>query len=143
MKKIYDPFLLMDTHAWLWFIEEHPRLSSKVILDKIRRASEQEVLILSIISIWEIGLLVQNRKLVLEESIFAWVSNGIEHSKVIVKSLTIDSALNSASLPGTFHKDPADRVILATAIELGATIMTADEKMIAYAKEINVPVISI
>ncbi len=143
MKKIYDPFLLMDTHAWLWFIEEHPRLSSKVILDKIRRASEQEVLILSIISIWEIGLLVQNRKLVLEENIFAWVSNGIEHSKVIVKSLTIDSALNSASLPGTFHKDPADRVILATAIELGATIMTADEKMIAYAKEINVPVISI
>ena len=66
MKIISDPFLLLDTHAWLWLIQKNPRINSRLILEKIHRAAELEILALSVISVWEIGMLAAKGKIELE-----------------------------------------------------------------------------
>ena len=120
--------LLLDTHALLWFASHSEKLSdrSKVEIDAA------ELLYVSSISAWEIGMLIAKERLILALDVEEWVRLSQRIPKVKWINITPEIALKAASLPGSFHGDPADRIITASAISLGASLITADHKIQSY-----------
>ena len=119
--------LLLDTHIWLWSLLDPARLSKNV-----RRAltASDNKLHLSSISFWEALLLAERGRLSLNPDAGRWIRNAIATSPVSEVSLTLDVVLASANirLP---HRDPADRLIAASAKAFDLTLVTADRRLIA------------
>lgn len=118
--------LLMDTHIWLWSILTPEHLSLRV-----RRAlrDQRNELWLSPVSVWELTVLSAKGRVALNEDVAAWVPKAISATPVREAPLTHEIALETAklSLP---HRDPADRLLGATARVLGLTLVTADKRLI-------------
>ena len=123
--------ILLDTHALIWWLSESPLLSKNA-----RTAIDQEIkknkAYVSSISIWEISLLVQKKRLPLSASLEEWLQKVQEFPELEFVSLDNAIAYQSTVLPGSFHADPADRFIVATALTLGATLVTKDAKIRRY-----------
>jgi PIN domain nuclease of toxin-antitoxin system len=120
--------LLLDTHALLWFASHSEKLSD-------RSKAEIEVaehLYVSSISAWEIGMLVAKERLILAYDVEEWIRLTQQIPKVRWLTINPEIALKASSLPGSFHGDPADRIITASAISLGASLITADQKIQSY-----------
>lgn len=124
--------IVLDTHALIWWVSGDSALSKKA-KTAINRERENGELVISSISAWEIAMLVKNGRLKLTMEVEAWLSTvaSIERTRFI--PVDTDIALKAVSLPGEFHKDPADRMIVATARKLAAPVITKDEKIQAYA----------
>lgn len=124
--------LVLDTHALLWWVDDRGGLSTtaRTAIDAERaRAGE---LVVSAISAWEIAMLVEKHRLSLSLSVDTWLSRVAAVEGVLFYPVDATIGMKSAALPGPFHKDPADRMIVATARELGAPLVTADEKIRHY-----------
>lgn len=124
--------LVLDTHALLWWADDSGGLSATALaaIDAEReRAGE---LVVSAISAWEITMLVEKQRLALSLSVDSWLSGVTAVEGVVFHPVDAVIGMKSATLPGPFHKDPADRMIVATARELGAPLVTADEKIRSY-----------
>jgi PIN domain nuclease of toxin-antitoxin system len=121
---------LLDTNAWLRRVSHpgqiHPR--AQVVLD----AAESAPLALSAISVWEIALKYHKGKLDLTLSPDAWIKLALPPGLVEVIPIDATIVLRSTELPGDFHSDPADRFIVATALLRGLTVVTSDERILAY-----------
>lgn len=119
--------LLLDTHIWLWSLVAPTRLSRQVARALQHRARE---LWLSSVSVWELVVLVERGRMLLDRGVDAWVAEAFRVAPVHEAPLTHDIALASReiALP---HRDPADRLIAATARVLSLTLVTADERLIA------------
>ncbi len=119
--------ILLDTHIWIWWVNENPMLNniSRSILDN----QFQGEIAISIISCWEVAKAVENGRLKLKYPVKEWLSLAIANFQLHV--IPIDNAiiLDSTSLPGNFHKDPADQLIVATARTQYFPLLTADEKI--------------
>lgn len=117
---------LLDTHVWLWSLLDPARLSTKA-LDALTES--EAALHLSSISLWESLLLAERGRIALEPSPTAWLRKAMAESPVSEAPLTMDVVMASASvnLP---HRDPADRLIAATAKSLDLTLVTADRRLI-------------
>lgn len=124
---------LLDTHIWLWSLLDPARLSTEA-LDALTES--ETALHLSSISLWESLLLAERGRIALEPSPVAWLRKAMAESPVSEAPLTMDVVIASASvnLP---HRDPADRLIAATAKSLDLTLITADRRLIAC-KEVRV-----
>jgi PIN domain nuclease of toxin-antitoxin system len=120
---------LLDTHIFIWWIDDSPRLSQHH--RQIIQERQDDGLGISIYSSWEIAKLVEYGKLELKFSIEDWLEIALSHPNLQSIDLTIPIIIKSTQLPG-FHKDPADQIIMATSIILGIPLLTADEKIIAY-----------
>jgi len=120
--------LVLDTHALLWHASESENLS-QVARDAIASAEELAV---SAISAWEIGMLISKGRLSLSYDVSAWIDLAGRLPKIRWMDIGPELAVLSTRLPGTFHGDPADRLITATAISLGATLVTADDRIRNY-----------
>ncbi len=121
--------LLLDTHVWIWSQECPERLGPKAVACL---TDPETALRVSTISTLEISRLVAVGFVDLEGSLRAWVRDTLEALRCSTVEISHDVALGSYSLPGDFHKDPADRILVATARLLDLTLLTADEKIIAY-----------
>jgi PIN domain nuclease of toxin-antitoxin system len=121
--------ILLDTHIFVWWIDNSPRLSQSY--RQILQERQDDGLGISIYSCWEIAKLVEYGKLELKFSIEDWLEIALSHPNLQSIDLTIPIIIKSTQLPG-FHKDPADQIIVATSIILGIPLLTADEKIIAY-----------
>lgn len=121
--------IVLDTHVWIWWVDDHPRLKRSV-RDFIDSQNEVRV---SAISLLEIATAVARRRLELTPSPTAWLSVAQTAAQVRVEPLTSAVCLASAMLPGEFHRDPADRLIVALARELDVELVTADGKLLNYA----------
>ena len=120
--------LVLDTHALLWHASESEHLS-----EAARNAiSSVEVLAVSAISAWEIGMLISKGRLSLSYDVTAWIGLAGRLPKIRWVDIGPELAVLSTRLPGTFHGDPADRLITATAISLGATLVTTDDRIRKY-----------
>ncbi|MDF3129964.1 type II toxin-antitoxin system VapC family toxin [Kiritimatiellaeota bacterium B1221] len=108
--------IVLDAHAWLWLINGNPRVAS--LSTHVGRMA------ISAISIWEIGMLVDKKRLVLEPTVKVWIQKYLR-APFTLQPLSSDISLRAASLSG-FHGDPADSMIVATALELGQVLVTAD-----------------
>ena len=118
---------LLDTHVWLWSLLDPARLSTKA-LDALTKA--ETALHLSSISLWESLLLAERGRIALEPDPAVWLRKAMAESPVSEVSLTMDVVVASASL-NLPHRDPADRLIAATAKSLDLTLVTADRRLIA------------
>lgn len=124
--------LVLDTCAWLWMCSE-PRKLSRAAREAIGRARKHDGLVVSIMSAWEIAKLVQKRKLAFAITCRDWIASAVTFPGVTLHPLTPEICVESTELPGAFHGDPADQLIVATARVLGAPVVTADRKIRGYA----------
>ena len=123
--------IVLDTHTLVWWVTDDDLLSQKAKSVIERERSEGEIIV-SAISAWEITLLVKQERLVLSMDVASWLSTVSEIEGLRFLPIDVDIATKSVELPGTFHKDPADRMIVATARKLAVPLVTKDEKIRAY-----------
>ena len=123
--------ILLDTHAWLWWLSESPELSDAAV-SAIDEAAGDDGVAVSTLSTWELALLVARQRVELRISVAEWVhaSESIERLSFLSPSNRI--MLDSVALPGRFHADPADRIIVATARIHGLRVVTKDDKIRSY-----------
>jgi PIN domain nuclease of toxin-antitoxin system len=133
MRRTSDPeLLLLDTHVWLWLNAGSPDLSRKT-RDAINGAAAAGTLRIAAISLWEIALLASHGRIVLGKSIGLWLDEALADPGPGIDPLTPQIAIESHALPDVFHRDPADRLIVATARVANATLMTRDRRILDYA----------
>ena len=123
--------ILLDTHAWVWFISNPEKLSKKAERSIHNAAQEKDVLI-SCISAWEVALLVSKKRLELTMDVTEWISSS--EKLPFIRFIPVDNsiAVRSVYLPHSFHSDPADRIIIATSMKYGAPIVSMDEKILGF-----------
>jgi PIN domain nuclease of toxin-antitoxin system len=123
--------IVLDTHTLIWWAASDAALSKKARIE-INRELDGGDIIVSAISAWEISMLVANQRLVLSMEVSAWLSTVAEIEAVRFLPVDVEIATKSVELPGEFHKDSADRIIVATARKLAAPLITKDDKIRAY-----------
>ena len=122
--------IVLDTHIWVWWMDESPQLSpshTQLIQDH-----EQNGLGVSVISCWEVAKLVELGRLGFEDSIEAWMEQATIYPGIELLPLTPQIVIESTKLPGTFHRDPADQIIVATARVYHFPLLTADRLILDY-----------
>jgi len=123
--------LLLDTHAAIWIVEEQPIASAALsAIDAAYQAGN--AVLVSAITAWEIGMLVSRNRLGLAVRPERWFQRLLAVPGVRLAELSPDILIASSFLPGEPPRDPADRIILATARELGATLITRDSLLLKY-----------
>ena len=133
--------LLLDTHCWLWVQTGDGNLS-KGAMAAIEEDGGRGGLLLSAISIWELSMLVAKRKIVLRCPLLDWVYEALKTPGLSLVPLSPEIAVESTRLP-TFHGDPADRIILASARHTGAIVATRDRAILEYSKQAHVSALAI
>jgi PIN domain nuclease of toxin-antitoxin system len=118
---------------------EHFSVTAKAA---IQRAARRGSLLLSVISIWEVGLLESKGRISLATSCERWVAEAITVPGLRIAPISPSIALHSTRLPGDFHADPADRILVATARIEGARLLTKDQQILKYGRETHVSVLS-
>jgi len=132
--------LLWDTHAAIW-IHEKARLA-QAALDALRSAHRAGVAsYVSPITAWEIGMLASRNRLQLLIRPERWFANLFEVPGVKLAALSPDVLIASSYLPGKPPNDPTDRIIIATARDLGATLITRDRALLDYGEQGHVSAI--
>ncbi len=124
------PGFLLDTHVWWWAISE-PHKLSRTASETIGNAGAEEIFIASI-SIWEFAMMASRKRISLRIDPAEWLKYALYQVGIRVIRLEERIALESCGLPGHFHKDPADRMIVATARIHHLTLLTKDQKILAY-----------
>ena len=122
---------VLDTHAWIWLVSS-PEMISEDAMDLIDSAKRNDGVLISSFSVWEVYMLVKRHRLVLDRPADIWINLSEKLSYFRFVSVDNQIAALSVNLPGVFHPDPADRIITATALCHGATIITKDEKILNY-----------
>jgi PIN domain nuclease of toxin-antitoxin system len=126
--------LLIDTHVWLWIVFAEPFIKSST-LEAIERASSEQTLYVSPISMWEIALKHSRGKLNLDRPVRDWLAHASTIPGLNLAQITPSIAAECAALPPAFHGDPADRIIAATARSEGFTLVTHDKALLQLAKQ--------
>jgi PIN domain nuclease of toxin-antitoxin system len=130
--------LLLDTHCWIWAQLGLLQNLSRAALQSIKDAEREGNLRISVISIWELAMLEQRGRVALPMNIRTWVDQALSKPGISVTPLTPEIAIESVHLPGDLHGDPADRMLVATARVLGATLATKDAQLIQYSRQRHV-----
>jgi PIN domain nuclease of toxin-antitoxin system len=138
---VAEPPLLLDTHYWTWMQAGTRRELSRSVEKAIADAAAAGNLLLSVISVWELGLLESKGRVELSTPCEQWVRDALAIPGLSVAPLTPEIALASSRLPEPFHGDPADRIIVATARALGARLVTRDSKIREYARKRHLSVL--
>ena len=122
--------ILLDTHAWWWSLTE-PENLSKTAITTIKQTKSDQRMIASI-SIWEFAMMAAKKRIRLKVSVAKWLSRALEETGLGVLEISPEIAIDASNLPGNFHKDLADRLIVAPARVNNLRLVTKDEKMLAY-----------
>jgi PIN domain nuclease of toxin-antitoxin system len=121
--------MLLDTHVWVWSQESPEQLGPAAR----RSLTEPAALVhVSSISSLEIARLVRGERLRLAGRLQTWVSESLAALRADTVPLTHEVAVDGYELPGEFHRDPADRILVATARLYDLALMTADERILSY-----------
>ncbi len=123
--------IVLDTHAWLWWVSGSEALSVPAG-QAIERHVTQRTVHVSSISTWEVALLVKRRRLELTMDVGDWIANSEALPFLRFVPVTNQIAVRSVNLPNGLHSDPADRMIIATTLFLGASLVTKDERILNY-----------
>jgi PIN domain nuclease of toxin-antitoxin system len=117
--------IVLDTHAWIWYASDDPLLSKRAKA-RIRRTEELGV---HPVSCWEVAMLAISGRLKLAIEVSKWVGYALERPKIELLAFTPAAAIRAAGLGGSFPGDPADRFIVATALEMRVPVITRDERI--------------
>ena len=122
--------IVLDTHIWVWWVQGDPQLPSAC--QAYIQANEAQGLGVSAISCWEVAKLVELGRLVLPCPVGQWMQQALGYPNVQLLPLSPEIAVESTQLPGTFHRDPADQIIVATARVYNCPLVTMDHPIRAY-----------
>jgi PIN domain nuclease of toxin-antitoxin system len=131
--------IVLDTNAFIW-LADGDRLSDPALAAIAASAPSGGVLVPAVVA-WEIGLAVSKNRLRLTMGVEVWLKRALALPGVRELPLSAEVALASTRLPGRFHADPADRLIVAAARAHGAMLITSDRAILAYAKSGHVKAI--
>lgn len=120
---------LLDTHVLLWWFDRVPRLSDPQ-LRVVHAADEENPLLVADITLWEIATLSNLGRIRLELPLREWLEEATAPPLVQRLPITPAVAAEVAAVPESFHRDPADRILVATARIFGATLLTQDRRII-------------
>lgn len=123
--------IVLDTHALVWWVAGDSQLSRPAREAIEAEAQEGEILV-SAISAWEVAMLAKAGRLALTMDAGAWLDTVAEVPAIRFVPVDVRISVQSVDLPGEFHKDPADRIIVATARHLSAPLISADLKIRGY-----------
>ncbi len=123
--------ILLDSHAWVWWISD-PSLLSTRSRRAIEGAAENNAVWVSCISAWEIALLAKRGRLRLKMEVAEWIKRSEQLPFLYFIPVDNAAAVKSVHLSEPFHDDPADRIIVATAIVRDVPLVTKDEKIRRY-----------
>jgi PIN domain nuclease of toxin-antitoxin system len=121
--------IILDTHIWIWWIDCNARLPAD-FLALIQSETANGIGVCAI-SCWEVAKLVEHGKLQLGCPVDQWIAQALR-PPIQLLPLTPEVAVGSTQLPGNFHRDPADQMIVATARILGCSLVTLDRLIRAY-----------
>jgi PIN domain nuclease of toxin-antitoxin system len=119
---------LLDTHAWIWWIEQDARLGAKAI-DALDRLPRDQRPFICDISLWEIATLVERGRLILDIPLEEWLEAAAHPRSVRVLPISPRIAAGVAALPDTFQRDPADRIIVAASRAHRLPVLTHDDRI--------------
>jgi len=122
--------ILLDTHVWWWALNEPKKLSKKAYKFIKNNPSNQRSI--ASISMWEFAMLVSTGKVEIRIPPDQWLEQAVNKTGIAIFDLSPKVAAESCNLPGDFHKDPADRIIVATARINNISLITKDKKIIDY-----------
>jgi len=125
--------LLLDTCAAIWITSEQISHEAMIAIDRARE--DGEMIYISPISAWEIGLLVARGRLNLAMSPERWFSRLLQAPGLQLADMPPEILIGSSFLPGTPPKDPADRILAATARTYGYALVTRDRLLLNYARD--------
>ncbi|EGF91795.1 PIN domain protein [Asticcacaulis biprosthecium C19] len=134
-------FVLLDTHVLVWLMQGIDRLSPTK-RDLIQKAADRDELGIVAITPWEIAMLTAKGRLALPMDVGDWIDAAVKGFGVAVVPLSPEISVASNRLPGDFHADPADRMIVASARHLNALLVTEDNAILAYAQAGHVQAVS-
>ncbi|MFT4255806.1 MAG: type II toxin-antitoxin system VapC family toxin [Pseudoxanthomonas sp.] len=124
--------IVLDTHVLLWWASGMSGSLTAAARRAIAAEQKGGHIVISSVSTWELAMLVARGRVDLSVDTGQWLALVGQIEAVEFVPIDNDIAIGSVELPGEFHKDPADRLIVATARKLGAPLVTADEKIRAY-----------
>ena len=122
---------VLDTHTWIW-MHSFPEKLSPGVVKKLTTLKSEDALVLSAISLWEICKLVERGRIQLFEDLEEWVKQALDVPGLQVHPLDFRVFYKSTTLPGEFHKDPADQMIVATARLCDGVLITKDHQIQGY-----------
>lgn len=124
--------IVLDTHAWIWWVANDRRLSRRA-KTTIERALARGEVHVSMISIWEMAKKVEKGQIALDRPLDEWLEDALSADGLQVADMTRPILVDSCRLPQPFHGDPADQIIAATTRALSATLVTKDARLRDYA----------
>ena len=124
--------IVLDTHVLIWSTIGDERLGQNAQA-LIEETAQREGALVSAITPWEIALLAEKGRLRLGQEVGAWIQAALALPGIRLAPIEPEIAVDSVRLPGNFHADPADRLIIATARYFDIALVTADQAILAYA----------
>ena len=123
--------IVLDTHVWVWWLSDPDKLPATARRAVAKGAADRAIYI-SAISAWEIALLVSKDRLQLTIDVQDWIARS--EALPFFHFVPVDNAIaiRSVRLPEPFHKDPADKIIVATAMVMGTPVISSDTKILKY-----------
>jgi PIN domain nuclease of toxin-antitoxin system len=128
--------ILLDTHVWWWAVTETEKLSKKAL--KLIASTRPDQRAIASISIWEFSMMATYGRIKLKISTEEWLDCAIHKTALTVLELSPEIAIEACNLPGDFHKDPADRIIVATCRAKNMKLITKDQKILNYPHVVTV-----
>jgi len=126
--------LLLDTCAAIW-LAEGEAIADEAMAAIDRAASASETILVSPITAWEVGLLAARGRIAMSVPPQTWFERLLAVPGIALADLSVRVLIASSYLPGTPPRDPADRMIAATARENGLKLITRDSLLLGYAKQ--------
>ncbi len=134
IKAIRQHKVVLDTHVWLWLLMGSSELS-RSFRQGIELSQKHHGVLISAISIWEVGMFAERKRVQLDMDSLDWVLQALDFPGTRLVPLTPKISIQSTRLPGTVHGDPADRILVATAHEENAVLVTCDKKLLQYGED--------
>lgn len=134
--------IIIDTHVFLWLMEGSSELQPLEI-ELINKIVNNGQVIVASISIWEIAMLQKLGKITLSTPIKDWVEQSLNQKGIVIVTFDAAILIESVFLPGNFHKDPADRMIVATSRIKKVPLLTRDQRILDYSKDGHLQVVEL
>lgn len=122
--------IVLDTHIWVWWVHGDAQLPENY--NKYLQQEEAQGLGISAISCWEVAKLVEYGRLKLSVPVDEWLDQALNYPGMRLLELTPQIVVESTRLPGAFHRDPADQIIVATARVHDCSLVTLDARILEY-----------
>jgi PIN domain nuclease of toxin-antitoxin system len=135
------PLTVLDTHVWIWLVEGDQTALSGSAIDALERAASAGAVRVAAISVWEVGMLVAKRWITLGRPVDEWIHAALRAPGVRLLPLSPEIAIESTRLPAPLPADRADRMLIASARQLGGRLATCDRAILQYAQSGQVGVL--